>query len=290
MSEGRVYLNVEETAKYLKVSKGTLYSLVRKGLVPYHKFKQKILFTQEQIDMWIDRITSREMEEKITAEEKLLRRLGPFWDHLSPDTQEEINERIKIVEYWADELAWVVKRVEQTRGNCRFRESDCLLKKQTRPQGSEKRGQGTEAKQQSQPGPGSPQPSSQVHHRRTHIRRPDRPRRRPHELIQQRPATPVETPSKKDTEKGITPSTGSPEGEKPIGVEAPAKEEKPPQEVPESQETVPAEQPSSGPDLPSDQPGGDPVSRDQTDDPLDPNRNVKKGEEENANKETPNSK
>jgi len=279
MSEGKTYLTIKLATQYLKISRGVAYKLVREQAIPSHKIGQKILFIREELDQWIERKTLREKEEKVTAEEKLLRRLDPFWNYLSIDTQDEINERINTLYYWLDDLARVVKRVEETKGKCHFREADCLLKKQTQSQRYENRSPGTETKQQSRPtpnqrgvqaGPGSPQPSGQDHPRRPHIRRKDRPRRRPHELTQQKPATSVEAPPKKDAENGIPHSTGSHESEIPIEAKAPSQAEKSSQVVPESQKKVPAEHPSSSTAQPLDQPGEDPLSHAQTVDSAGP--------------------
>jgi excisionase family DNA binding protein len=277
MSNGKTYLNVKSASLYLGVSRGVLYKMVKAQAIPHHKIGQKILFIREELDQWIERKTIREKEERVTAEEKLLRRLEPFWNRLSIDTQDEINERIDILHHWLVELERIVTRVEESKGNCHFRESDCLLKKQTQPKGPDPKSldkraqtQPTSTPKSVQAGLGSHQRSEQNPPRRPHIRRKDRSRMRHQELTQQKPAPSVEAPPEKDPEKGPTPSTRSPEGEKSIGVEAPALEEKSPQEVPKPQEQVPAESPSSSTAPPLDQPVEDPLSHAQTVDSAGP--------------------
>ncbi len=299
MSDGRVYMNVREAAQYLKISKGTIYGLVRKELIPYHQIKKKILFVQNQLDEWVERKTLREKEEKVTAEEKLIRRLNVFWENIPPDTRAEINERIQEVDLWLKELTRVVKRVEETKGHCRFREADCLLKKQTQPQRPDPKSVAQKAQQpaqspqapsqnRGQAGPGQSQtsggPKTRGRFTRYYFELRDRKRR---ELAQKNLSTAKEETISKDTQKEGTPSTGSPESEIPIEAKTPSQAEKASQVVPEPQEKVPAEHPSTSTALPSDQPEKDPVSHDQTADPLDPNLNVKKEEAEHDSQETP---
>jgi len=45
---------VEELAKYLKVSKATVYRWVKNGKIPYHQMGKQFRFRLKEIDDWID--------------------------------------------------------------------------------------------------------------------------------------------------------------------------------------------------------------------------------------------
>jgi excisionase family DNA binding protein len=296
MSNGKTYLNVKSASLYLGVSRGVLYKMVLAQAIPNHKIGQKILFIREELDEWIERKTLREKEENVDEIEKLLRRLDPFWEKIPLDTRAEINERIRRIDHWTDFLVRVVEFCEQKKGNFVFNESDCLLKKESRPVSPEKTGPGTEAKQQSQPTPnqkvvqarsGSSQTSGPDKPRRGHAFSVERHKKWRLARAQRRAALATSKPN--DSIKGNPPQKESPAKSETTGVKTPAQEEKALQIESKPQETVSTEHPSNSTALPSDQPGGDPVSHDQTVDPLDPNMKVKKGEEENDNKETPHS-
>jgi excisionase family DNA binding protein len=47
------WLTLEETAKYLKVGKTTLYNLAREGSIPAHKIGREWRFDAEEIDTWL---------------------------------------------------------------------------------------------------------------------------------------------------------------------------------------------------------------------------------------------
>jgi len=46
-------LTIEELAKYLKISKSTLYKLVRKGAIPSQKVGHHWRFHKETIENWL---------------------------------------------------------------------------------------------------------------------------------------------------------------------------------------------------------------------------------------------
>ncbi len=46
-------LTIEELADYLKISKSTLYKLVREGSVPCQKVGKHWRFRKEAIDLWL---------------------------------------------------------------------------------------------------------------------------------------------------------------------------------------------------------------------------------------------
>lgn len=48
-------LTIDELAVYLKISKSTLYKLVREGRVPSQKVGRHWRFRKETIDRWLDK-------------------------------------------------------------------------------------------------------------------------------------------------------------------------------------------------------------------------------------------
>jgi excisionase family DNA binding protein len=49
----KIYLTVEELAKYLKVTKKTLYNWIWLRKIPYFKINGKILFEKNEVESWI---------------------------------------------------------------------------------------------------------------------------------------------------------------------------------------------------------------------------------------------
>lgn len=47
-------LNIEELAAYLKISKSTLYKLVREGKIPSQKVGRHWRFRKKAIDRWLE--------------------------------------------------------------------------------------------------------------------------------------------------------------------------------------------------------------------------------------------
>ena len=56
-------LTIEELAIYLKISKSTLYKLVREGKIPSQKVGRRWRFRKTAIDRWLDE-TRTEIPEK----------------------------------------------------------------------------------------------------------------------------------------------------------------------------------------------------------------------------------
>jgi excisionase family DNA binding protein len=48
-----IYLNLNELADYVKVSKSTAYKWCSKGKIPYIKTGKILLFKKETIDLWL---------------------------------------------------------------------------------------------------------------------------------------------------------------------------------------------------------------------------------------------
>ena len=46
-------MTLEETAKYLKIGKSTLYKMARKGKIPAVKIANQWRFRKEDIDRWL---------------------------------------------------------------------------------------------------------------------------------------------------------------------------------------------------------------------------------------------
>jgi len=47
-------LTREELVAYLKISRGTLYKLMKQGAFPYVKLERKVLFRKTDIDKWLE--------------------------------------------------------------------------------------------------------------------------------------------------------------------------------------------------------------------------------------------
>jgi excisionase family DNA binding protein len=61
-----VFLNIEQTAELLSMSKGSIYGLVHRNAIPYHK-KGKLYFLKSEISDWIK---SGKRETKSSLHEK----------------------------------------------------------------------------------------------------------------------------------------------------------------------------------------------------------------------------
>jgi len=57
-------LTIEELSVYLKISKSTLYKLVREGKVPSQKVGRHWRFRKEAIDRWLDETRAEEPDTK----------------------------------------------------------------------------------------------------------------------------------------------------------------------------------------------------------------------------------
>ncbi len=45
-------LNVDQAARFLGLKKGTVYNMVSRKLIPYHKVGSRVLFTQAELKVW----------------------------------------------------------------------------------------------------------------------------------------------------------------------------------------------------------------------------------------------
>jgi len=54
-------MTLEETAKYLKIGKSTLYKMAREGKIPAVKIANQWRFRKEDIDKWLQEIRNKEL-------------------------------------------------------------------------------------------------------------------------------------------------------------------------------------------------------------------------------------
>ena len=54
-------MTIEETAKYLKIGKSTLYKMAREGKIPAVKIANQWRFRKEDIDKWLQEIRNKEI-------------------------------------------------------------------------------------------------------------------------------------------------------------------------------------------------------------------------------------
>jgi excisionase family DNA binding protein len=60
-------MTLEETAKYLKIGKSTLYKMVREGKIPAVKIANQWRFRKDEIDKWWREVRNKEI---LTHKEK----------------------------------------------------------------------------------------------------------------------------------------------------------------------------------------------------------------------------
>ena len=54
-------MTLEETAKYLKIGKSTLYKMAREGKIPAVKIANQWRFRKDDIDKWLQEIRNKEL-------------------------------------------------------------------------------------------------------------------------------------------------------------------------------------------------------------------------------------
>ena len=60
------FMDIEETSKFLKLKKSTLYQFVFKRQIPFYKSTKKLLFKKSELIDWVEKdrvLTIRELEE-----------------------------------------------------------------------------------------------------------------------------------------------------------------------------------------------------------------------------------
>lgn len=48
-------LNVVQAARFLGLKKGTIYNMISRKVIPYHKVGSRVLFTQAELKVWFQR-------------------------------------------------------------------------------------------------------------------------------------------------------------------------------------------------------------------------------------------
>ncbi len=59
----KFYLNVDELAEYIKLSKSTIYKGTMSHRIPHIKAGKKLLFNQDAIDQWLQQFNQPTIEE-----------------------------------------------------------------------------------------------------------------------------------------------------------------------------------------------------------------------------------
>ncbi len=67
------YLNLNEVADYLKMSKSTIYKWCGKNQIPYIKTGKLLLFKKDAIDLWLDQYNVPSREQVVNNVSKLLK-------------------------------------------------------------------------------------------------------------------------------------------------------------------------------------------------------------------------
>lgn len=67
------YLNLNELADYIKVSKSTAYKWCSNGQMPYIKTGKLLLFKKDAIDLWLDQYNVPSREQVVNNVTKLLK-------------------------------------------------------------------------------------------------------------------------------------------------------------------------------------------------------------------------
>jgi excisionase family DNA binding protein len=68
------YLNLNELADYIKVSKSTAYKWCSNGQIPYIKTGKLLLFKKDTIDLWLDQYNVPSREQVVNNVSKLIKR------------------------------------------------------------------------------------------------------------------------------------------------------------------------------------------------------------------------
>lgn len=59
----KFYLNVDELAEYIKLSKSTIYKGTMSHRIPHIKAGKKLLFSQDAIDQWLQHFNQPTIDE-----------------------------------------------------------------------------------------------------------------------------------------------------------------------------------------------------------------------------------
>ena len=47
-------LNIDQAARFIGLKKGTLYNMISRKAIPYHKVGRRVLFTQTELQAWFE--------------------------------------------------------------------------------------------------------------------------------------------------------------------------------------------------------------------------------------------
>jgi excisionase family DNA binding protein len=61
-------MTIGEAAKYLRISRSSLYKVTREGRIPCQKVGRQWRFSREALDRWLDRIPQSKKSEKLSEE------------------------------------------------------------------------------------------------------------------------------------------------------------------------------------------------------------------------------
>lgn len=48
-------LNIDQAARFLGLKKGTVYNMISRKAIPYHKVGRRVLFRQTELEDWFER-------------------------------------------------------------------------------------------------------------------------------------------------------------------------------------------------------------------------------------------
>ncbi len=69
----KFYLNVDELAEYIKLSKSTIYKGTMSHKIPHIKAGKKLLFNQDAIDQWLQQFNQPTIEEVEAGDYSILK-------------------------------------------------------------------------------------------------------------------------------------------------------------------------------------------------------------------------
>lgn len=72
------YMSIDETAKLLNLAKSSIYGLVHRKKIPFHKVGKKLYFSKERILQWIDNGKQNTISDIETEADKYLMKNNLF--------------------------------------------------------------------------------------------------------------------------------------------------------------------------------------------------------------------
>jgi excisionase family DNA binding protein len=71
-----MWMTIDETAQYLKVSKETIYRLAQKGDIPASKLGNQWRFNRNTIDEWLSKKATQQSDVEVTGTENKNKNIG----------------------------------------------------------------------------------------------------------------------------------------------------------------------------------------------------------------------